>query len=238
MPADEVARFVKVSEEFDDVFQEPGKPQDRAITHRIDLVDETKPPPKFRLYRMSEPELAEVRRQLDEMVAKGWIRPSVSPYGHPILFARKKDGGLRMCVDYRSLNKNTRLDRYPIPRVDDILDRMAGARYFSKIDLASGYHQVAIEPGHEHRTAFASRWGLFEFTVMPFGLVNAPSTFQRLMNVIFSDCLDRFVTVYLDDIMVYSRTAAEHEEHLRDVFRRLRSNGLCAKRKKCAFGLE
>ena len=120
------------------------------------------------------------------MLQKGWIRSSASPYGHPILFVRKKDGTLRMCVDYRLLNRNTRLDRYPIPRIDAILDSLSKAKVFSLIDLRSGYHQVQIEPGHEFKTAFTSRWGLFEFVVMPFGLCNAPATFQRLMNKVLS----------------------------------------------------
>ena len=185
---------------------------------------------------MSQPELAEVRRQLDDMLQKGWIRPSSSPYGHPILFVRKKDGTLRMCVDYRLLNRNTRLDRYPIPRIDAILDSLAKAKVFSLIDLRSGYHQVQIEPGHEFKTAFTSRWGLFEFVVMPFGLCNAPATFQRLMNTVLRAGLDRFVTVYLDDILVFSETEAEHEEHLRWTLERLREHKLHAKRSKCSIG--
>ena len=140
------------------------------------MVDPKQPVYHHRQYRMSQTELQEVREQLDKLLAKGWIRPSTSQYAHPILIARKKDGTLRMCVDYRRLNSNTVVDRYPIPRIDDILDRLSGAKVFSKIDLQQGYHQVAIEPGHEHRTAFQSRWGLFEYTVMPFGLVNAPTT--------------------------------------------------------------
>lgn len=136
----ESSRFDGVLSEFDDVFGTPGTPPDRAIKHRIDLEDETASVPHQRIYRMSQPELAEVRKQLDDMLSKGWIRPSASPYGHPILFVRKKDGSLRMCVDYRLLNRNTRVDRYPIPRIDTILDSLSQARYFSLIDLRSGYH--------------------------------------------------------------------------------------------------
>ena len=126
---------------------------------------------------MSPSELAEVRRQLDEYLSKGWIRPSTSPFGAPILFVRKKDNTLRMCIDYRALNRLTVLDKYPLPRIDDLLDRLSKARVFSSIDLAQGYHQVAIRPGDEPKTAFLSRYGSYEFTVMPFGLTNAPSTF-------------------------------------------------------------
>lgn len=123
-----------------------------------------------------------------------------------------------MCIDYRSLNENTVIDRYPMPRIDDLLDRLSGSTIFSKLDLQSGYHQVAIEPGHEHRTAFQSRFGLFEYTVVPFGLCNAPATFQRLMHEILREKLDVFVIIYLDDILVFSKNEEEHAQHLRWVF--------------------
>ena len=126
---------------------------------------------------MSSFELEECKKQLDELLAKGWIRPSTSAYAHPILFVKKKDSTMRMCVDFRTLNSNTILDRYPIPRIDDLLDRLHGSAVYSKIDLRAGYHQVKVRDGFEHLTAFQSRWGLYEFTVMPFGLVNAPATF-------------------------------------------------------------
>ena len=126
---------------------------------------------------MSPTELAEVRRQLDDYLQKGWIRPSTSPYGAPILFVRKKDGSLRMCVDYRALNAQTILDKYPLPRIEDLLDRLACAKCISSLDLTQGYHQVQIEEGDIYKTAFVSRYGSFEFTVLPFGLTNAPSTF-------------------------------------------------------------
>ena len=144
---------------------------------------------------------------------------------------------MRMCIDYRSLNANSIIDRYPLPRIDDILDRLGAATIYSKIDLAQGYHQVNIEPADIHKTAFQSHFGLFEYTVLPFGLCNAPSTFQRLMNEVFQDKLDIFVTVYLDDILVFSANPAEHDKHLRWVFSQLRKHGLKAKLKKCAFGL-
>ena len=126
-----------------------------------------------------------------------------------------------MCIDYRALNQRTIKDRYPLPRIDDILDKLAHARVFSKIDLRSGYHQVAINPPDVHKTAFLTRYGLFEFVVLPFGLCNAPSTFQRLMNGILHDMVDNFVTVYLDDILIYSNSEDEHEQHLRAVLERL-----------------
>ena len=134
---------------------------------------------------MSEGELEEVRRQLDKLLDKGWIRPLTSRFNHPILLVRKKDGTMRMCIDYRRLNQNTILDRFPIPRIDDFLDRVRGSTVFSKIDIRSAYHQVAIAPDDVHKTAFQSRWGLYKYTVLPYGLVNAPATFQRLIHSIF-----------------------------------------------------
>lgn len=142
-----------------------------------------------------------------------------------------------MCIDYRSLNENTVIDRYPIPRIDDLLDRLGGLTIFSKLDLQSGYHQVAIEPGHEHRTAFQSRFGLYEYTVVPMGLCNAPATFQRIMNDVLREHLDVFVTIYLDDILVFSKNPDDHEKHLRWVFAQLRKHQLKVKLSKCAFGL-
>ena len=140
---------------------------------------------------------------------------------------------MRMCIDYHALNANTVLDKHPLPRIDDILDRLQSSSWFSKIDLAQGYHQVAIHPGHEYRTAFQSGFGLFEYTVVPFGLCNAPAPFQRLMHDVLRQNLDKFVTVYLDDILVFSQSAKEHETHLRWVFQQLRRHHLQAKRRKC-----
>jgi hypothetical protein len=154
---------------------------------------------------MSESELAELRKQLQELLDKGFIRPSTSPYGAPILFVKKKDGSMRMCVDYRMLNKITVKNRYPLPRIDELLDRLHGAKYFSKLDLTSGYYQIRIKDEDIHKTAFRTRYGHYEFTVMPFGLCNAPATFQRLMNDVFRPYLDKFVLVYLDDIFLNRR---------------------------------
>lgn len=142
-----------------------------------------------------------------------------------------------MCVDYRLLNRNTKLDRYPIPRIDTLLDSLQGAEVFSLLDLRSGYHQVAMEEGHEFKTAFASRWGLFEFVVMPFGLCNAPATFQRLMNEVLREKLDVCVTVYLDDILIFSKDDKSHEADLHWVFSKLREHQLYVKRSKCEVGL-
>ena len=152
---------------------------------------------------------------MDDYLSKGWIRPSTSSFGHPILIIRKKDGKLRMAVDYRTLNSRTVPDRHPLPRIDDILDAMHGCAYFSKLDLYSGYHQIRMSEADKPKTAFLSKWGLYEYNVLPLGLTNAPATFQRLVNSILRPYLDKFVSVYLDDIIIYSKSLEEHLEHLR-----------------------
>ncbi|KXZ40924.1 hypothetical protein GPECTOR_1291g539 [Gonium pectorale] len=188
-------------------------------------------------YRMSQEELTELKAQITSLLEKGYIRPSVSPYGAPVLFANKKDGGLRMCIDYRALNKATVRNAYPLPRIDDLLDRLHGATVFSKIDLQSGYHQIRVAEEDIPKTAINTRYGHYEFTVLPFGLTNAPATFQRLMNDIFRPFLDQFVLVYLDDILIYSRSPEEHAQHLRQVLQLLQQHQLYAKASKCAFGV-
>ena len=144
------------------------------------------------------------------MLEKGWIRPSVSPYGAPLLFVRKKTGKLRMCIDYQALNRQTKLDVFPIPRIADLLDPLGRARFFSSVDLATAYHQIRIKQGHEHRTAFVTLHGLYEWIVMPLGLTNKPAMFQCIMNLTFSDMLHKCVCVYLDDILVFSETEQQH----------------------------
>ena len=179
---------------FSDVFPNelPGLPPPRSFQHPIELEPNSKPP--FRnSYRMSFSENDEVKKQLTELLSKGFIRPSGSPFGAPILFVRKKDGSLRLCVDYRMLNKLTIKNRYPLPRIPELMDRLKGASVFSKIDLRSGYHQIRVKDEHVERTAFNTRYGQFEFLVMPFGLTNASATFMTLMNQIFHDYLDDFV---------------------------------------------
>jgi hypothetical protein len=223
--------------EFRDVFPDDlpaGLPPERAIDHRIELVPGSAPTSRP-TYRMSQTELDELKKQLQDLVDHGFVQPSKSPYGAPVLFVRKKDGSNRMCVDYRALNKITIKNKYPLPRVDELFDRLLGARYFSKIDLRSGYHQVRIHPDDVPKTAFRTRYGHYEFRVLPFGLTNAPATFMHLMQDLFRPYLDDFVIVFLDDILIYSRNKQDHAKHVRQVLEVLRKNKLYAKESKCAF---
>lgn len=226
-----------VLDKFQDIFQElpDHPPPHRAIEHDIPLKPGSAPITKP-VYRMSESELQELKSQLDLLLSKGFIRPSTSPYGSPILFVKKKDGSLRMCVDYRALNKNTVKNSYALPRIDELLDRLHGANVISKLDLQSGYHQIRMSEESIPKTAFRTRFGHYEFTVLPFGLCSAPATFQRLMNEIFRQHLDVFVLVYLDDILVFSKNEEDHAQHLHKVFEILRQHQLYAKLSKCAFG--
>ncbi|MGQ3348719.1 reverse transcriptase domain-containing protein, partial [Bosea sp. (in: a-proteobacteria)] len=204
------------------------------VGHTIPLEPGAKPPFKG-MYRLSPLEYAEVKKQISELLSKGWIRPSSSPYGAPVLFVAKKDGTLRMCVDYRALNSMTVRNRYPMPRIEDLFDKLSGAKVFSSIDLQSGYHQIRITPEDIPKTAFRTPFGHYEYLVLCFGLTNAPATFQAEMNRIFSDYINDFVVVYLDDILIYSKSAADHAKHLDLVLKRLREHELYAKLKKCDF---
>lgn len=171
-----------------------------GLDHVIQLIDEAIKP-CLPLYRLSPLEQGELKRTIDDLLAKGFIRPSHSPFGSPVIFVKKKDGSFRMCVDYRRLDANTVKSSYPIPRVDESLDRLAGARIFTQLDLTSGYHQVRIKAGDEPKTAFRTRHGTFEYTVVPFGLCNAPSTFANFMNSVLAPFLDTFVIVYLEGVI-------------------------------------
>ncbi|KAD6453055.1 hypothetical protein E3N88_07760 [Mikania micrantha] len=225
--------------EFPDVFPEklPGVPPDREVEFTIDLVPGAEPISKAP-YRMAPTELKELKEQLEELLDLGFIRPSVSPWGAPVLFVKKKDGTMRLCIDYRELNKITIRNRYPLPRIDDLFDQLQGAKCFSKIDLRSGYHQLKIKDSDISKSAFRTRYGHYEFVVMPFGLTNAPAVFMDLMNRVFHDFLDKFVIVFIDDILVYSKSKKEHEEHLRAVLEILRQKKLYAKFSKCDFWLD
>ncbi|KAE8665117.1 cytochrome P450 78A7-like [Hibiscus syriacus] len=209
-------------------------PPKREVDHKIELVENAKPPARAP-YRMAPLELEEMRKQLKDLLDAGYIRPSKSPYGAPVLFQMKHDGSLRMCIDYRALNKLTVKNKYPIPLIADLFDQLGGARWFTKLDLRFGYYQVQIAKGDEPKTACVTRYGSYEFLVMPFGLTNAPATFCTLMNKVLQPFLDHFIVVYLDDIVVYSKTLEEHIEHLRRVFQVLRENKLYVKEEKFSF---
>ena len=237
-PATKDTRLEELLQDFNDVFPDDlpaGLPPDRGVAHKIDL--EPGASASFGpVYRLSASEAEELKKQLEELEEKGYIRPSKSPFGAPVLFVKKPDGSMRLCVDYRALNKLTIKNRYPMPIIDDLTDRLHGAKVFSKIDLRSGYWQVKIADEDVHKTAFRTKYGHYEFTVLPFGLTNAPATFMRLMNDIFRPLLDRCVVVYLDDILIYSQTMEEHVGHVRQVLEILREHKLYGKLSKCTFG--
>ena len=227
-----------ILKEYADVFPDevPGLPPDRpGISHTIPLIDPHGKPPSRPLYRLSRAEFLEAERQTKLLLEKGSIEPSISAYGAPILFVQKKDGSLRMVIDYRALNKLTVKNKYPMPRIDDTLDQLQGSTVFTSLDLTSGYHQIRITPEDVPKTAFRTPMGLYQWKVLPFGLTNAPATFQTAMNTIFRPYLHKFVLVYLDDILIYSKTPEEHRDHLRKVLDLLREHQLYANLKKCSF---
>jgi hypothetical protein len=223
--------------EYTDLFPKglPGLPPHRHVYHTIRIQPSSVPPNKP-AYRLSSLEMEECTKTVDELLALGHIRPSHSPYASPVLFVKKKEGTYRMVIDYRAVNHITIPDRYPLPRIDDLLDRLKGAKVFSSLDLLSGYHQVRLKEEDIPKTAFRTPFGLYEFLVLPFGLTNAPATFQRLMNEIFHDFIrEGFVVVYLDDVLIFSKDENMHYVHLEKVFARLREKQLFAKLPKCEF---
>ncbi|WVZ84781.1 hypothetical protein U9M48_031771 [Paspalum notatum var. saurae] len=219
---------IRVVRKFPDVFLDelPGMPPDRDVEFLIELLPGTAPIAK-RQHRVAPKEQELIKENIDELLGKGFIRPSSSPWAFPVLFVDKKDGSRRMCVDYRALNDVTIKNKYPLPRIDDLFDQLQGACVFSKIDLRSGYHQMKIRPSDIPKTAFITRFGLYEYTVMSFGLTNTPAYFMNLMNKVFMEYLDKFVV-----------TEEEHEEHLRLVLQKLREHKLYAKLSKCEFWLD
>jgi hypothetical protein len=236
----EIPNIPEDYQEFRDVFsqaQADTLPAHRPYDLKIDLEEGAEPPPG-RMYSLSSSETLALREFLDENLRIGFICPSTSAHGAPILFVKKKDGSLRLCVDYRGLNKLTKKDRYPLPLISDLLDAPGKARIYTKIDLRHAYHLVRIADGDEPKTTFRTRYGSFEWLVMPFGLSNAPAVFQRFMNDVFSDMVDVCVVVYLDDILIYSNDTASHKKHVKEVLRRLRKHGLYARADKCEFHTE
>jgi hypothetical protein len=227
---------IKVVSEFLDVFSEdlPGMPPERKVEFSIELLPRTAPISK-RVYRVSGPELVELKKQIDELSEKGYIRPSTTPWAAPVLFVEMKDGTRRMCIDYRALNEVTIKNKYQLPRIEDLFDQLRGASVFLKIDLRSGYHQLRIRPSDIPKTAFITKYGLYEFTIMSFGLMNAPAFYMNLMNSVFMNYLDKFVVVFINDILIYSQSEEEHVDHLKMVLQRLREHQLFAKLSKCEF---
>jgi len=211
-------------------------PPDGDIEFIIELLPSTAPIAK-RPYRMGVNELEELKKQIKELQDKVFIHPSSSPWGAPVIFVDKKDNSQRMCVDYRS-HEVTIKNKYPLPRIDGLFDQLRGACVFSKTDLHSGYHQLKIRNSDIPKTTFTTRFGLYEYIVMSFGLTNAPAYFMYMMNKVFMEYLDKFVVVFIDDILVLSKTKEEHVEHLRLVLQKLREHKLYAKRSKCEFWLE
>ncbi|GKA65066.1 putative reverse transcriptase domain-containing protein [Tanacetum coccineum] len=227
---------VPIVRDFPKVFPEdlPGLPSTRQVEFQIDFIPSAAPVARPS-YRLASSEIKELSDQLQELSDKGFIRSSSSPWGAPVLFVKKKDGLFRMCIDYQELNKLTVKNHYPLPKIDDLFDQLKGSSVYSKIDLRSGYHQLRVREEDILKTAFRTRYGHYEFQVMPFGLTNAPAVFMDLMNRVCKPYLDKFVIVFIDDILIYSKNKKEHEEHLKAILELLKKEELYAKFSKCEF---
>lgn len=228
----------KMKQMYPKVFKETpdGLPPNREINFKIQTQPNSEPVAQ-QPYKLSAVANDELKRQIDELLRLGFIRPSQSSWASPVLFVGKKDGSLRMCVDYRALNKITVRNRYPLPRVDELLERLASAKCVTKLDLKGGYNQMLVEESDIEKTAFTTRYGLYEFLVLSFGLCNAPSAFMQLMNTILKSLLDKCVIVFLDDILIYSDSEEQHEEDVRKVMQLLDEQKLYVNTKKCTFGV-
>jgi hypothetical protein len=225
--------YARVFSEADSESMPNHGPQDLAI----ELLD-GKQPPWGPIYNLSEKELATLRDYLETQLRRGWIRPSKSPAGAPVFFVPKKDCTLRLCVDFRGLNQITKKNRYPLPLISESMDRLAGAHYFTKLDIREAYHRLRIASGDEWKTAFRTRYGHYEYTVVPFGLVNAPAAFQGHINSVLREHLDQFCIAYLNDIVVYSNSIEEHMEEVWCVLAKLQEAGLYLKLSKCEFNMQ
>jgi hypothetical protein len=224
-----------VLKEFEDVFKEiSGLPSKRDIDFSISLMLGATPVSKTP-YRMSMQELKELHMKLEDILKKGYIRLIMYPWGVPVLFVKNKDGTMILCIDFRQLNKVTMKNKYPLLRIDDLFDQLRGTRIFSKIDLRYGYNQVRIKYGDINKISFIKRYGHYEFIMVPFGLSNALAAFMCLMNGVFIKYLDKFVIVFLDEILIYSKSEEEHENHLRMVLKVLREHQLYVKLSKYSF---
>jgi hypothetical protein len=238
-PTDPLAGLPEEYQDFSDVFSEarskhlaPHRPYDLKIELEEGTVPRLGP-----VYSLSPPELKSLRNFIDKHLSLKFIQPSTSPFGALVLFVKKKDGSLRLCVDYCALNKTTKKDRYPLPLIGDLLDVPRKAKLYTKLDLRHAYHLVRIAEGDKPKTAFRTRYGSFEWNVIPFGLTNAPATFQRFINDIFADLIDVSVVCYLDDILIYSRNEEDHKRDVREVLRRLQKHKLYARADKCEFSV-
>jgi hypothetical protein len=229
------SQIKEIIHEFQELFKTPDElPPNRTYDRAISLLPDVVPI-NCRPYRYSPQQKDEIERQVANMLQAGLIAPSISPFASPILLVKKKDGSWKFCVDYRKLNVMTIKNKFPMAVIDEFLDEIAGAAYFSKLDLSSGFHQIRMVQKDEHKTAFKTHSGHYQFRVMPFGLTNAPATFQCLMNSVFAPYIKKFVLVFMDDILIYSRSLQEHVHHLRVVFQVLVNHKLFLKFNKCAF---
>jgi len=232
-----IPKEYKSLQELFQIKEKPPLPEHGPQDHEIPILP-GKEPKYMPIYQLSETESAVLRAYIDDNLKKGYIRHSTSPAGYPILYVPKKDGGLRPCVDYRHLNSITIKDRHPLPLISEIQDRIRGANWFTKLDIADAYNQIRIKEGDEWKTAFRTKYGHFEYLVMPFGLTNAPATFQRFINEILGEHLDVFVVAYLDDILIFSQTKEQHMEHVKTVLEKLHHAKLRLRLKKCEFHVQ